>query len=143
MAVLTNVRQRDTVTEGTETILLVEDDDAVADIARRVLERHGYTVLLARNGREGLDLYRANASDVDLVISDAIMPRMSGAELHAAIQESPNAPSFLISSGYSQDVSVGPLARVAAPFIAKPWDIEDLLRAVREVLDAQSRSGTA
>lgn len=141
MTVLTNVRQRDTITEGTETILLVEDDDAVADIARRVLERHGYTVLLARNGREGLDLYRANASDVDLIISDAIMPRMSGAELHAAIQESPNAPSFLISSGYSQDVSVRPLAGMTAPFIAKPWDIEDLLRAVREVLDAQSRSG--
>lgn len=143
MAVLTDAREEDAVAGGTETILLVEDDGAVADIARRVLERHGYTVLLARNGREGLDLYRANASDVDLVISDAIMPRMSGAELRAAIQESPNAPSFLISSGYPQDGSVEPLAGTAPLFIAKPWDIEELLKAVRDILDAQHRGEVA
>jgi PAS domain S-box-containing protein len=121
---------------GDETILLVEDDDAVADVARRVLEKHGYTVLLASNGREGLDLYRANASGVDLVISDVIMPRMSGVELSAAIQKGPNAPGFLLWSGYSHGVSAK-TPRTATPFMPKPWDVDDLLRTVREVLDAR------
>jgi nitrogen-specific signal transduction histidine kinase len=120
---------------GTETVLLAEDEAPIRQAAKRVLERYGYTVLLAADGQEALELFRRHKSQVRLVISDLIMPRMGGRDLYAAVQwEAPNTP-FLFTSGYSSKDRLGFAKIPLASFIQKPWSVAELLLKVREVLD--------
>jgi len=123
---------------GSETILLVEDDDALRSVGRRVLERYGYTVLTAADGLEALEVYRAERSGIDLVVSDSVMPGMGGVELYEALGGEGTAPRMLLMSGYREALARGGLAGAhPLPFLQKPWTIEDLLRGVRAVLDEE------
>jgi len=123
---------------GTETILLVEDEDALRRSGKRVLERFGYAVLLAEDGREGLEVYRAHRNQVDLIISDMVMPRLGGAELYRALRDEGVEVPFLIVSGYTGDEATERrLLDPGVPILAKPWDIGDLLHHVRGVLDQE------
>lgn len=127
--------QTQDVTGGTETILVVEDEEPVRRAAQRVLERFGYTVLLAPDGKKGLQLYRDN-EDVGLVISDVMMPKMNGAQLHHAVCEDDPDSKFLFVSGYNADeltktVDMDP----TVPFMQKPWTPTEFLTRVRELLD--------
>lgn len=122
---------------GTETILLAEDEDAVRETGKRVLERYGYTVLEAATGREALDIFRRRPDEIDLVIADLVMPEMGGPGLYRVLQtESEGRQKVILASGYS-----GPEARTthamppSAPFLSKPWSMRELLAAVRRVLD--------
>ncbi|MGE3527753.1 MAG: PAS domain S-box protein, partial [Gemmatimonadales bacterium] len=93
---------------GRETILLVEDEEPLRRAARRLLEHLGYTVLLARDGEEALELFRRNQDRIDLVISDVIMPRVGGRALYEALQGERSRARFLFTSGYSRgDASAG------------------------------------
>jgi PAS domain S-box-containing protein len=125
--------------EGTETLLLVEDEAAIRRSLKRLLEKKGYRVLLAGDGLEGLDVFERNESAIDLVISDVVMPRMSGFELFDAIRRRGSTVRFLFTSGYAtaevQRVTRDP----TLAFLPKPWDVDDLLRTVREQLNAQER----
>jgi PAS domain S-box-containing protein len=124
---------------GTETILLVEDDEVLRRTTQRVLERYGYTVLTAANGAEALELFRERASDIALVISDVVMPLMGGAELFLGLQELGHPVRFLASSGYTaREVEERVKLLDGVPFIAKPWNVADFLRKVRAVLDGGS-----
>jgi len=121
---------------GTETILLVDDEEFLRDLGKRILERSGYTVLTAVNGEEALDLYNRERGKISLVILDLIMPEMGGSQcLEKLLRFDPKA-RILIASGYSAD---GPTKEVlqggAKGFVSKPFDMRQLLQTVREVLD--------
>src|SRR5688572_14027838 len=88
---------------GTETILLVEDDAAVRLVIRRVLEKHGYDVIEAADGMEALELCSARMESIHLVLSDVVMPRMSGRVLIDRLNELERRPKVLMMSGYTDD----------------------------------------
>jgi two-component system cell cycle sensor histidine kinase/response regulator CckA len=120
---------------GDETILVVEDEDAIRRVAQRSLERFGYTVLVAADGAEALALLRTGRH-VDLVISDAVMPRMTGLELHERLQREGIAARFLLASGYwpEEGSNTAPIPP-DVPFLPKPWMVNELARKARELLD--------
>jgi CheY-like chemotaxis protein len=128
-----------TATEGDETILLVEDEAAVRRSAKRLLEKKGYRVLPASDGEEALALFEAHGAEIDLVISDVIMPRVGGGQLYQSLSRRTDHVRFLFTSGYTpRDVRVSGGVDPRVPFLAKPWDVDDLLRTVRELLDART-----
>jgi PAS domain S-box-containing protein len=123
------------VTEtGSETILLIEDDDAVREIARRVLARSGYAVIEARYGSEALELATDDAS-IDLVLSDVVMPGLSGPEVVARLQARRPDLAALFMSGYAPE-SEGPLG--GAELVRKPFTAAQLLSMVRSALDLRA-----
>ena len=120
---------------GTETILLVEDEDHVRAVASRILRRNGYTVLEARTGPEALTLWRDRGTKVDLVVTDMVMPEMGGRELATYLRsERPQVP-LLFMSGYTED---GAFQRgVLEPgesYLEKPFGEEALTKMVRRAL---------
>jgi PAS domain S-box-containing protein len=121
---------------GTETILVVEDEDAVRNLAKRILERAGYTVLTAANGGEALVICGRQQESVGLVLTDVVMPGMNGKELADRLARLYPNLRVLYMSGYTDDAIVH--RGVLAPgthFIGKPFNAADLTRMVREVLD--------
>jgi PAS domain S-box-containing protein len=121
---------------GNETILLLEDDHSLRDTARRVLERLGYRVLVAADGVEGLALYRRHRHEIHLVISDMVMPGLTGPEVYEAIRRENAAVRFLLSSGYRERESVTGVP-TNLPVFLKPWTIGEIARRVRQVLDRE------
>jgi len=122
---------------GSETILLVEDDEALRRSGTRVLTRYGYTVITANDGREALEIVRSAAEPPDLIVSDVVMPHVGGPELLRALREAGVAAKVLFTSGYPvRDVHERTPLEPGVPFLAKPWTIQELVRRVREVLDA-------
>jgi len=122
---------------GTETILLAEDNAGLRKLATRVLEPAGYTVLGAASGEEALRLLERHEEPVHLLLSDVVMPGMSGRQLAERIAETRPGMKVLYMSGYTSDTIVrhGVLeARV--PFLNKPFTGAALLRKIREVLDS-------
>ncbi|MGO9121020.1 MAG: PAS domain S-box protein [Desulfomonilaceae bacterium] len=121
---------------GTETLLLVEDEDFIRELGARILTKQGYTVLQVENGKEALDLFQKERSRISLVILDLIMPEMGGTEcLKELLKIDPNV-RVLIASGYSADVSVKETTEMGAKgFVTKPFRVKQLLRDVRKVLD--------
>ncbi|MFI5142412.1 MAG: PAS domain S-box protein [Thermoanaerobaculales bacterium] len=121
---------------GEETVLLVEDESEVRRILVAVLTGLGYRVLEAGDGVEALNLLARAEDQVDLVLSDVVMPQMGGRELfERARRLYPNLP-FLFSSGYGDNLVDGDLAQDGhASYIGKPYTIDDLARKLRELLD--------
>jgi two-component system, cell cycle sensor histidine kinase and response regulator CckA len=121
---------------GTETILLVEDNEAVRRAATRVLERFGYHVLTATDGSKALEIMTSGVPAPDLIISDVVMPGISGPQFLAQLREAGPVPKFLFTSGYTErDVHERTRLEPSMPFLAKPWTVSELLRKVRGVLD--------
>jgi two-component system cell cycle sensor histidine kinase/response regulator CckA len=121
---------------GTETLLIVEDDANVREIAEKMLMGQGYRVITARDGLEGLAAFESNGG-VDLVISDLVMPSLSGIELSEQLtQRDPNVKVLFIS-GYNKQVEIAEAMEkgVAVGFLQKPFDLTILAAKVREVLD--------
>ena len=134
MATLAPVARR-----ATETILLVEDEDQLRNVARGILRKSGYEVLEARNGGEALLLCEQHAGEIHLLLSDVVMPKMSGPELARRLSQVRQSMRVLCMSGYTDDSIVrhGVLDAQFA-FLQKPFTPETLTRKVREVLDASS-----
>jgi PAS domain S-box-containing protein len=125
---------------GSETILIVEDEDMVRTLASRGLREHGYTVLEARHGAEALRELERRPTGIDLVISDVVMPEMGGRELGRRLTAIRPALQILFMSGYTgEDVIQRGLLDPGAPFQQKPFAPESLARKVREMLDAVRR----
>jgi CheY-like chemotaxis protein len=121
---------------GNETILLVEDDEGVRIVIRRVLERHGFDVMEAANGAQALEICEAGIDKIDMVLSDVVMPCMSGRILLDRLRELPHMPKILMMSGYTEDeVERHGAFPDGTPFIEKPFSIAAVTRKVREVLD--------
>ncbi|MBI2402372.1 MAG: PAS domain S-box protein [Gemmatimonadetes bacterium] len=123
---------------GSETILLVEDEEAIRRSASRILRRFGYQVLLAADGEEALALYRRHRADIRLVISDVVMPRLGGTQLYQELHRDPDPPKFIFTSGYAaRDVGDRVVLDRAGPLLQKPWNVDELLRRVREALEGR------
>ncbi|MDX2261871.1 MAG: PAS domain S-box protein [Gemmatimonadales bacterium] len=124
-------------TSGSETILLVEDEEAIRQVAKRVLERAGYLVVEATNGVEALEVVRTRTTPIHLVMTDLVMPTMSGTELAARLAESHPGLRVLLTSGYSTEALGDDFALDAhVNFLGKPYTVKELLTEVRRVLDA-------
>ncbi len=120
---------------GTETILLAEDDAGVRTLAERVLRDAGYTVLVAKDGEEAVDLFGQHADQVRLCLFDLVMPRKSGRQAYGEIAaRHPGAP-VLFASGWSPDASSSAGPPAGSDFIEKPYTAAELLRHVRSLLD--------
>jgi DNA-binding LacI/PurR family transcriptional regulator/signal transduction histidine kinase/ActR/RegA family two-component response regulator len=126
---------------GTETVLLVEDEQAIRRLAQRVLTDRGYRVLVAANAAEARELWSANAGSVDLLLSDVTMPGMSGVALAAELAGSPRPPRTLFISGYLAGGVGGPALPPEATFLPKPFTVAALLDAVRAALDSPATAG--
>jgi CheY-like chemotaxis protein len=127
--------------QGTETILLVEDEEGVRDLVRDILQMNGYTVLEASAGEEALRRCKEYTDVIHLVLTDVVMPLMSGRELAEHIVPLKPGIKVLYMSGYTDDTILhhGALGADMA-FLQKPFTPEALARKVREVLDGGSRS---
>jgi signal transduction histidine kinase/ActR/RegA family two-component response regulator len=125
---------------GTETLLLVEDEDSVRRLLMHVLTRCGYQVLEASSGAAALEIFEAEGAKIDLVITDMVMPQMTGRELGERLEQARPGTKVIYMSGYTDDV----LVRTGAlgpgmSFLQKPLRPEVLAARVREALDAESR----
>ncbi len=122
---------------GNETILVVEDEAAILNLARIMLERLGYTVLTAGTPTEALRVAREKAGKIDLIITDVVMPEMNGRDLTNSIQECCPHIRSVFMSGYTANVIAhqGVLDE-GVNFIQKPFSPRDLARKVREALDS-------
>jgi two-component system cell cycle sensor histidine kinase/response regulator CckA len=120
---------------GRESILVVEDDPAIRMATRRALESKGYRVWDAADGAIAIDVFRAHAAEIALVISDLVMPNLGGRQLAEAIRAAGSRVPILFTSGYSSDWLYG---ESGVPeqvlFLPKPWTLVDLYRTVREAL---------
>jgi CheY-like chemotaxis protein len=126
---------------GSETILIIEDEDIVRNLAIRGLTDHGYTVVEARNGAEALTYLKQHSGSVDLVISDVVMPEMGGRELgqHLALVD-PELPVLYMSGYTGDDVVQRGLLDPGAPFQQKPFTPATLASKVRTMLDQRPQS---
>jgi len=121
--------------EGNETILVVEDEPPIRDVARRILERSGYTVIIAENGEEGVRQFKAHRSEIALVISDVIMPKLGGPAMYDAIRNEAPDTRFMFMSGHAAHVlRVSGNVDPQLPFLYKPWTGVELLKRTRELL---------
>ena len=124
---------------GTGTILLVEDESALRRAAQRLLERNGYRVLTAVHGEEAMGVYFRHAGSIDLVLTDVVMPHMSGGQLFHAIRAQGELVPFIFMSGYIGEEGHNLLELPeGVPLLPKPWGVDDLLHRVAAVL-AQAR----
>src|ERR1700694_2583446 len=130
-------KEQETPLSGTERILLVEDDTSVRNLVERVLKSRGYDVLAAENGGDALHLASDGELAVDLVLTDIVMPSMSGRELVEALQAERPFLRVLYMSGYTDDEIVRRgLNDPSMSFIQKPFTADNLAMQVRKVLDA-------
>ncbi|OPX93931.1 MAG: Blue-light-activated protein [Syntrophorhabdus sp. PtaB.Bin006] len=122
--------------KGSETILLVDDQDMILDTCGEALRTLGYTVIPAKSGQEALEIYAHNKEAVDLVVLDMIMPGLSGGATYDKLKETDQQVKVLLSSGYSIDGQASQiLERGCNGFIQKPFDIQTLSQKIREVLE--------
>jgi len=131
---------------GTETILVAEDEEALRDLAKDVLETSGYTVLLAKNGEEAVKLYAENRERIDLLLLDVVMPRMGGAEVYEQIRALGGDLPVVFMTGYSSETVQNRFVKqydlfvgADAAIVQKPYSVELIERKIREVLNANSK----
>jgi two-component system cell cycle sensor histidine kinase/response regulator CckA len=125
---------------GSETVLLVEDEEALRGVGRDMLETYGYTVLVASDGVAGLELAANHPGAIDLLMTDILMPKMGGIELAGRLSALRPQVKVLYASGYS-DSGGGQPRLAGARFLQKPYAMEELARTLRDLLDPAA-SGT-
>jgi two-component system, cell cycle sensor histidine kinase and response regulator CckA len=122
---------------GGETILVAEDEAGVRRIVERVLSANGYRVLAAASGNQALEVAAANDGVIDLLLTDLVMPQMSGTELSSQLEHIPS----LFMSGYSEEMASAQGLRYDTDnYIQKPFTPEELMDKIREVLQKQTRA---
>jgi CheY-like chemotaxis protein len=132
----TEVQSTEVIVGGKETILLVEDEDLLREMAQAILESNGYTVIPAIDGMDGIEKFKKHHSDISLVVSDLGLPRLNGFEAFKQMKEVKNTLRCIIATGYldpehkSEMLSTG-----IKDIIQKPYSVEQMLRSVRKILD--------
>lgn len=122
---------------GTETILLVDDEELVREFSAKVLENFGYKVIAVADGQEALNVYEQERQNISLVILDIIMPRMEGKQCFKALLRLNPSVKVIICTGVAQDDLVREVVALGAKgSVLKPYNMRELLETVREVLDA-------
>ena len=121
--------------KGSETVLLIDDEEIVIDIGGQILERLGYRALTARSGKEAIEIYQANKNKINIVILDVIMPDMGGGETYDRLKKINPDIKVLLSSGYSINGQASEIMnRGCNGFIQKPFNMEQLSRKIRDIL---------
>jgi CheY-like chemotaxis protein len=127
----------DNLSYGTETILLVDDEKVIIDVARDMLEFLGYQVIVALSGREAIDIYAQKKDQIDLVIQDMVMPVIDGAAVFAALKQMNPYVKVILASGYVYNEKISTVMEQGCrAFMPKPFRLEDLSYKVRKVLDS-------
>jgi len=127
------------ILEGTETVLLVDDEEIILEVGESMLEEMGYKIITAGNGKEALEIYREKKDQIDAVILDMIMPGMSGGEVYDRLKAFNPDIKVLLSSGYSLNGQATEiLNRGCSGFIQKPFKLEAFSQKLREILDKKS-----
>ena len=122
---------------GTETILVVDDHETIWDFVIETLQKLGYTVILAENGLDAVEIYKSNQGQIDLVLLDMVMPKLGGHDAFMMIQEFDPNVKCLLSSGYVSEEEVHDLLEKGARgFLPKPHSIKALATEIRSILDA-------
>jgi DNA-binding NtrC family response regulator len=124
--------------EAGETVLLVEDEEIVRESVRRMLEEHGYTMLVAATADDALAILRAHPYRIDLLLTDVVIPGRSGRELSTEVAELRPETKVLFMSGYSPEVIANEGLAKEFCLIEKPFSADDLLRKFREASDGDS-----
>jgi PAS domain S-box-containing protein len=128
--------QRNEIIKGAETVLLVDDEDMILEVGAAILEKLGYAVVLAKDGKEAVTLFKNDPHRFDLVILDMIMPEMGGSEALNIIRGIKPDAKVLLSSGYSlHSTTQETLKEGCSGFIQKPFSIEELSVKVRALID--------
>jgi CheY-like chemotaxis protein/nitrogen-specific signal transduction histidine kinase len=131
----------DDLPRGAETILLVDDEEAIRELSRIIIETAGYTVLEAQDGRAALELV-SRQPHIDLLVTDVVMPRMGGGDLVQALRSLCPTMRVLYLSGYAADGMVRHgVSQEKAAFLHKPFTAPELTRKIREALDAKESPG--
>lgn len=124
------------VLNGMETVLMVDDEDSILDVGRSMLSVLGYNVLAAGSGKQAVALYQSNGTDIALVILDMVMPEMGGIETFDALKKIDPNVKVLLCSGYSEGVRAAEmLMRGCSGFIQKPFNMTELSKKIREVIE--------
>ena len=127
--------------KGSETVLLVDDEDMIIKVAQAMLEKLGYRVIVAIDGEQAVDTVKKRGNDIDLVILDLIMPGIKGGEAFDIIHEIHPAMPVILSSGYSLNGQAHDIMqRGCNGFIQKPFNISELSQKVRKILDEAKSS---
>jgi CheY-like chemotaxis protein len=130
------------IVPGSETVLLIDDEEAIIEVTRDILDMLVYKVFTAKNGREAISIYEQKKNEIALIIMDMIMPGMGGAECFDALKKINPAVKVVLSSGYSmteqaQDI----MKKGCSNFIQKPFSIKELSQKIRETLNPSTSSG--
>ncbi len=129
------VKTTEQLIKGTGTVLLVDDEEVILKVGEELLETMGYRVLIARDGKEAVEIYRKNKDDIDIVLLDMVMPNMGGSEAYDRMKEINPKVKVLLSSGYSiNGQATEILERGCDGFIQKPFSVKKLSRKIREIL---------
>ena len=120
---------------GTETILLVEDEVSVQTVVGRLLRKLGYAVLIADDGLEGASVFEERSNDIDLIITDIVMPGQTGIEMADELRRSNPGLKILFISGYAGPEAGSINGPLPQPFLPKPFSVEELAESVRAILD--------
>ncbi len=122
---------------GTEVILVAEDEEDVREMVRDILVMHGYKVIDARNGEEALKIAQGFSGEIDLLLTDMIMPKMNGSDLYRNLRRVRPKLRTLIMSGYTGEILKKPEEITQAPLLLKPFSVNDLLAKVRLALSME------
>jgi CheY-like chemotaxis protein len=131
------IRREEIVRGGTETILLAEDEEAIRVLVERTLKELGYTVLVARNGEEAIEIFRQK-KEIVLAVLDVVMPRKGGKEAFEEMHKQNPRLKVIFMSGYSAGAIHDSFVLTASlPFLQKPFGPTILARKIRDVLDTK------
>jgi CheY-like chemotaxis protein len=131
--------RNDVILQGSERILLVDDEQVILMVGRRMLERLGYKVLTAVSGKEALKIYREFKGRIDLVVLDMIMPELSGEQTYQLLKEHDPQVKVLLSTGYSIHGQAADLLQGGCNgFIQKPFNLQEFSQKLREILDRKN-----
>ncbi len=123
------------IQEGSGTILVIDDEKVMRNMADKMLSRIGYTVIMAEDGEKGIEIYREKMDEISLVILDMAMPGLSGKETFVSLKEIDEDVNVLLASGFQQDSRVQSILSLGVKgFISKPYNIFTLTESVKKVL---------
>ena len=128
-----------TIPVGTGTILVIEDEACLRELSKAILKRSGYSVLLAKDGREGVEVFRQNAPGIAAVLLDMTMPVMGGHEALRLIREIRPGVPIILSSGYSEVFAREELGDTIVGFIQKPYVAAKLVESIQEAMRTSAR----
>ena len=121
-----------------ETVFLIDDDEIVVDVSEMILKNSGYDVVIAKSGKEAIEVYKENHSRIDMVILDMILPDMGGGDTYDRLKEINPGIKVLLASGYDIDYQGRDIMeRGCDGFIQKPFNMNELLEKVRGILTSK------